>query len=105
MNSYANFRKESVGMMKRAKCKSCQTSIVWAKTAATGTNIPVDLAEYPDGNLVLEADSDGTYVAHVRGTVPRCEDTGRVYNRKSHFATCPNAARFRKEKAKKDAVN
>ena len=61
-------------------CRSCGAAIVWAKTT-TGKSMPLDAEPVPDGNIVLH---EG--VAYVTGTG----------DRKSHFATCPNAARHRR---------
>lgn len=58
-----------------ATCKSCGASIVWGKTKA-GKSIPLD-AE-PIGGLLNE-------------------ETGEVMKlRQTHYATCPDAADWRK---------
>lgn len=52
--------------------------------------MPVDLEPAPDGNLLLDIDSDAT----VRATYIR-DDSGPLDNGRpryvSHFATCPHA--------------
>lgn len=72
-----------------AECRSCGAPIVWARTHA-GKSIPIDVdpaiggpANYPDGNIAL---FNG--VAEVTASGPH----------KSHFATCKDAASWRKKK-------
>lgn len=61
----------------RGRCRSCQASILWVRSAANDRPIPLD----PDKvTIITEA---GEYV------------TGYV----THFATCPNAAEHRKRGA------
>lgn len=55
-----------------SKCRSCQASIVWMKTAR-GANMPVDADSVDEGDDLFD------HTRHV-----------------SHFATCPNAAQHRK---------
>lgn len=57
-----------------SKCRACGASIHWLKTS-TGRTMPVDSA------TVVEADTHFESPRHV-----------------SHFATCPEADRFRKKK-------
>jgi hypothetical protein len=66
-------------------CKSCSAPIEWVKSARTGKAMPLDAGDAPDGNLVV---LDGVAHPALQGdTRPR---------RKSHFATCPQAAEWRK---------
>jgi hypothetical protein len=66
-----------------AHCKSCGAAIEWVKSAKTGKAMPLDAAPAADGNLVV---IDGVAHAAMVGEGPR---------RKSHFATCPQAASWR----------
>ncbi|HMI85960.1 MAG TPA: hypothetical protein VK550_17805 [Polyangiaceae bacterium] len=75
-----------------AYCRSCGARIVWAKTPA-GKAMPLDADPVTDGNIVLEEDNAGA-IAHVRSAA----FGGVGVFHKSHFATCPNAARHRKPK-------
>jgi hypothetical protein len=63
-------------------CKACGAAIVWAVTS-NGRRMPVDADPIPGPNVRLNA--DGT-----------CDVFGLLHH--SHFATCPNADRFRKAK-------
>lgn len=72
-----------------AQCSSCGAAIVWAVTVA-GARMPVDAAPSPKGNLVLEGET-------VR-VVPPPDLLDQRPRHTSHFATCPDAAQFRKPK-------
>ncbi len=74
-------------------CKACGAPIVWAETAATGKAIPLDAEPAPDGNIYLST-SDG--VAHYPPKGWQAPAGLRLY--KSHFASCPQAAAFRRKK-------
>lgn len=77
------------------KCKSCSAAIVWAKTSA-GKLIPIDAAPAADGNIRLwKGPSTGEWLALYRPKPPQGEP---LY--KSHFATCPDAQKFRRPRAK-----
>lgn len=76
----------------KTRCK-CGAVMEWAMTPG-GSKIPVDSELYPDGNLYLERDG-GRLIAHARGKLNPA-DASRTFDRKSHFATCPNASEFRK---------
>ena len=68
-------------------CRSCEAPILWAETAA-GKSMPLD--EKPDPN--------GTFV-FVNGKTRRAEPLDVQLKRPlytSHFATCPEAAQWRK---------
>lgn len=69
-----------------AKCRGCGAEIIWAFTA-DGHRMPLD-AKF-EGRFVLDRHKrdDGTLLASARATYL------------SHFATCPQADKFRKRKA------
>lgn len=72
-------------------CSSCPAQIIWARTAATGTPMPINAEPDPDGNLVLRPGPDGPRAlkrdAHLHFGAT-------TYT--SHFATCPAAAAHRR---------
>lgn len=75
-------------------CRACPAAIRWVTTSA-GRKMPID-AE-PDehkGNIILKINSSGDDIAHYidRKT---SKVAGPFYT--SHFATCPEAQRFRKK--------
>ena len=67
-------------------CKSCGRPVEWAKTVK-GTAMPLDVEATPDGNLVLVAG-----VARIR----RPDDGDACEPRRSHFASCPQAGKWRR---------
>jgi hypothetical protein len=75
-------------MLFDAKCQSCGAPIRWAKTT-TGRRMPLDAQPVSNGNVVL---TDGGTLA-----VPRNDELHSGSPRyRSHFATCPDAAKHRK---------
>ena len=69
-------------------CRSCGAPIEWRQTAATGKLIPLDLEPRTDGNLVVT----GGLASQAKMFDP--PESRRV----SHFATCPQAAKWRRGK-------
>jgi hypothetical protein len=72
-------------------CQSCGTAVVWRKSAQTGRVAPIEADPNPAGNCYVN--DDGTY------TVGPCDAPGspRYLN---HFATCPQAARWRRKSSR-----
>ena len=66
------------------KCKSCDAVIIWAETEK-GTRIPLNIK--PEKRFILTGDGSwgDTQVATMVDTYV------------SHFATCPDAGKFRKK--------
>jgi len=65
------------------KCRSCGKELIWASTAA-GKKMPLEACSLAEGNLRI--DQHGIARVGKVGTGPY----------RSHFATCPNAADWRK---------
>ena len=72
-----------------ACCKSCGAPLDWQRLERGGKPIPLDPEPRADGNLYL----DGGLVRHVDLFTPR-----NVTRYVTHFATCPDAAAWRKPK-------
>lgn len=72
-------------------CRSCGAPVRWVETSK-GKKMPIDINPNPNGNVIL---IDG--VAHYVKDDPfeKPEETAKRYV--SHFATCPNAQKHRKE--------
>lgn len=68
-------------------CRSCGEPILWAVTS-TGSRIPIDFEPVSDGNVQLN--ENGSCVMAGKGKAL----TGPL--RKTHYATCPDAAAWRK---------
>lgn len=76
-------------------CK-CGAPIIWTKTT-TGKAMPVDAYPSDDGNVVLERVGP-TVLAFVYSTTAAARVmTPAAPLHKSHFATCPDAASFRRK--------
>lgn len=73
------------------RCRYCEAPIEWALTPK-GSRIPLDVGAHADGNIVVD---DG--VARVLNA----HDERPFLARRSHFATCPSAARARRGKRRR----
>ena len=70
-----------------ARCRSCGAVMEWAKTQA-GKVMPIDAEPSENGNLVY------AQAGVVRFAKP--DDPGPRFT--SHFATCPDAKQFRRDR-------
>lgn len=74
------------------ECQSCHAKVIWAVTTRART-MPVDAEPVADGNVQLEHRGEGvTPLAHVLSIAQRF---GKKELRRSHFASCPDAAKWR----------
>jgi hypothetical protein len=75
------------------KCTGCNAPIFWAVTSA-GKRIPVDVTPVRGGNIrIFESPTTGVATALYQPK-PAPEEESYV----SHFATCPEAASFRRRR-------
>lgn len=81
------------------RCKACEAPIIWSETS-TGHAMPVDASPVDDGNVLLFPTADRKYVAIVVAKTEAGAWAGRE-RYKSHFATCPAAAAFRRKGVRK----
>lgn len=86
------------------RCNSCQAPILWVRTQS-GREMPVDREPSSSlGNIELGPAVDGPPT--IAGILSR--DEASAYRERSdapplyvsHFATCPNAKQYRKERGK-----
>lgn len=95
-----------------ARCSTCQAPILWTRTEA-GKALPVDATdedgvvaaiEDPDGNVIPTGDVEpGTTIpiVYVTGHLIEANQLFPPAHRwRPHFATCPDADRFRRKGAK-----
>lgn len=78
-----------------ARCKSCRAPIFWARSATTGSRMPIDVAPHPDGNVVIvdwSTEKPPLPVVRVLGTSADVE----VPRYMPHHATCPDAQEWRR---------
>lgn len=77
------------------RCRSCQAEVDWARTP-DGKTMPLDRASAGslDGNLAVRRLEDGTLAARplVLGEEPGPGEKRGI----SHFASCQDAAKWRK---------
>jgi len=70
-------------------CRSCGAPILWARSTR-GRMVPLDREPVADGTIILGADD----VAFVLG--PADEPIAGTPRYHSHFATCPDADKYRR---------
>lgn len=110
---------ERAGMSDTARCSGCRGAIWWGRTPAEKL-MPLDPQPCDDGNVVvseseavvrtlaslIEGDPPVPYGLAVRVLTKKeleADDPDRPRYR-SHFATCPGAARFRRIRPAKAAT-
>lgn len=76
-------------------CRSCGAPIKWVKTFS-GKRMPVDVpgVNFVEGGNALFVTDEG---AAVHGTMAEEPKESLRFGYVSHFATCPNANRWRKK--------
>lgn len=74
------------------KCKACGREIIWIKTKA-GKNMPCDpeSIRFKQGGKEKFVESSGWIMSGERA------DNGHYSGHISHFATCPEAEKFRRK--------
>lgn len=85
--------------MQTSRCRSCGAAIIWAKTPA-GKTMPIDAEPTPYGNIALVP-------AGAIVLTKDLADQGRRIGSKlyrSHFVSCPHAAKHRKAREGQDHV-
>jgi hypothetical protein len=86
--------------MSGAHCRSCGASIVWA-TTIIGKAHPFDAQPSDDGTFYLVCEDDGKdFAVHMHAQDARAEAAARAEapRYRSHFASCPDAAKHRRRK-------
>jgi hypothetical protein len=78
-------------------CRSCGARIVWTVTER-GRRMPIDPVPNPAGNIILRERAAGLEPVAVYTSAPPAEGEKRFT---SHFATCPQAKKWRKKNGKK----
>lgn len=76
-----------------ARCRSCQAEIVWAETER-GKRMPVDAAPNPRNGSIVLRERAGEAPLAIAGVPDEAFPGEPRYT--SHFATCPEAARWRR---------
>jgi hypothetical protein len=84
-------------------CRSCNAPVVWAITSKTGAAIPLDPNPIADGNVVrIGTATRGAPLVLVLTDeeLGRARKQGVVQLYRSHFASCPDADRWRHPRTK-----
>lgn len=76
-------------------CRSCDAPIIWATSAKTGKNMPVNAEPVKGGTIALDWSHDGTVRANVLSVRQLAGASFGRPLRSSHFATCPQARQWR----------
>lgn len=75
-----------------AECRSCGAEISWARSAASGSPMPIDAEPTPEGNVVYTGELvAGAPFVQVLGKGER-DDRPRYM---PHHATCPQGREWR----------
>jgi hypothetical protein len=81
------------------RCRSCNAEIFWGVIGQDGRKIPVDATATEDGNLSVDWPRDPEFPPRVEALgvgVARARRAAGESLYRTHFATCPNAAKHRK---------
>jgi hypothetical protein len=74
-------------------CRSCNAVIFFAMNKKTGKKIPIDVEPNSKGNVLVEGNGMCSILNKTEQAL--AVDSGLILHI-SHFATCPNAGRFRR---------
>ncbi len=78
------------------KCRACGAKVIYAVYAATGRKMPLDAEPGPGGTLRVVTTGGPSYTERKAYYVSKPDREGREDLYKSHFETCPEAAKFRR---------
>jgi hypothetical protein len=78
-------------------CRSCGKPVIWCVTIRANA-MPVDAEPATDGNIAVEY--RGADVKPLARVLSTSQQFGRTSLHKSHFATCPHGAEWRRRKAR-----
>lgn len=75
-------------------CKTCPAEILWVHTA-NGSMMPVDAAPNPGGNVLVMRTATGLH-GYVLGKDRQPDPRGTLHT--THWATCPNPPKRKRER-------
>jgi hypothetical protein len=84
------------------QCQGCGAEVIWTRTKSTGQKIPLDAEPVwirldRGGHIYLQ--KDGTVLrGYEAGDADDDPDSNLIEAHRSHFATCPVGANFRKRR-------
>jgi hypothetical protein len=87
----------TIAAEQRKQCSACHAEIAWAFTPR-GKRMPIDADPHPAGNVVVSVADSGRLECRVLSRIEVSLQPDDVELYRSHFATCPDAQRFRDRK-------
>lgn len=81
-----------------AWCRSCGAQIVWGTNTATGRPAPIDAAPSERGNISCYPAADGPRLVVLGAAKASAMRAAGQLLYLSHFATCPQAGKWRRER-------
>jgi hypothetical protein len=88
-------------------CRSCGQPMEMGVTVRAGADMPLDLGTFDNGNIAIVGRThDGKPLALVlqRADLDRARERGVLDLRRSHFASCPDAEKWRQRPTKRGAT-
>ena len=79
------------------QCRSCHAPVMWLDHATTGKPARIDAAPDPDGNIRVGVAFEHYTVLTGQERADALERGDELH--KNHWATCPDAAKWRARKA------
>jgi hypothetical protein len=77
-------------------CRSCGAPILWATVELSSTRMPVDADPAPEGNVLIRREPGRIWARVLGGAELRQARHEHESLHRSHFATCPDAADWRR---------
>jgi hypothetical protein len=82
--------------MTTGQCRSCRAPIIWLTIRPLGRRMPIDTEPAPDGNIIADlTQAVGVVIPNAALPQMRADTPDEPFYR-SHFATCPDANRWRR---------
>lgn len=91
-----------------AACRSCNAPMIWTRTKASGSWMPVDSEPVPGGNVTLLSGNDyadgvprsvvngGSFAGDGAKQLGFDDPDGQALGYVSHFSSCPAASEHRR---------
>jgi hypothetical protein len=76
-------------------CRSCHARVIWLTIRPGGRRMPIDVDPVPDGNIIADL-AQAVGVVVPAGALTFLDDTPDEARYRSHFASCPQAAEWRR---------
>lgn len=77
------------------RCRSCRAPIIWLTIRPGGRRMPIDADPIADGNIIADL-AQAVGIVIPAGALTFLDDTPGEARYRSHFASCPQAAEWRR---------